>query len=1199
MFTEKIWVEKDFQTSVNIAYDLHNENKIKNFIPTISAIEIIEDGLLSTSATNTSRAKILIGAYGKGKSHIVLMIAALLSQKNMDLFTQLLNKIQLVNPPLHQFIVRYIQSDTKLLPIIISGNSTSITQSFLLALQNTLKKEELLDLMPDTNFKSAIHTIHLWESKYPRTYQKFKESIKVSIQEFIGLLESYDVKAYHTFRKIYPDLTSGSQFDAFLGVDVLELYESVTKKLIEYGYSGIYIIYDEFSKYLESSIASATISDTKLLQDFAEKCDRSGEKQMHLMLISHKDISNYIDSKLQKSKVDGWRGVSGRYKNIKLESDFSQFNEVISQVIRKDSDFWEEYKKQNKQIFQDLFETYFLEKDAVRIQEVVEGCYPLHPISTFILPRISEKVAQNERTLFTFLSSTHKNTLSHFLLTPQEGFPLLTPDYIYDYFAPLLKEEPYSSPIYDLYQITERVLHKLEESILGLKIIKTLALFYIINQFEKLPPTTNSIFNVFYSTPQSLLEETIQELVKKECVLYPQRNNNYLQIKENIDTNVQGCIDDMIEKNKYKFDIAVALNDIVVENYIYPIGYNDEMQMIRYFNFEFISGSTFLKIMDWKNILKSSQSAGTFYAIIPQSQLEIEQINQHMLSEICMDKHILFAVPEVYVDIQNMTEEYVAVQELANKVLDDTVLLNEYQIYLDDLGKVISKYSQSFMRPELNDICYFHCGEKQMFKRKSQISAKLSEICYELYPYTPKINNENINKNILNAGAIQSRNKIVQALLKPDLESNLGFVGSGQEVSFMRSTLIVTQILVGENDGLSPSITFDTPDEHMSKLLLEIRNFFVVSANQKEMNFQELYEILISNQYGYGLKKGVIPIYLAVILHQLKQSVIIKHKGVQIKITADVLNDINEFPEDFTVILEDITSEKFAFVDALSDIFQEYISEREQGQGDFAYLPKAMQRWYFGLPSYTKKTTEFYKGAGQESEKIHPSTTKLLKSIINDHKSTNEFLFVQLPEIFGETDYVQVVSKVRSAKTDLDNAKKELIKYLLVDVQSILMPNANLKMSVSSTVKDYLETLEENTLTNLFSGVEHKVLELMKAVTNDDILFLERLAKILVSLRIDDWSKNTIATFLNQFQEVKKNIENYNATIEVSHTGQYRVAFVDSDGEESVKTFAKIEYSNRAKLLYNALISDIEDMGESISEEEKRQVLMRILHEMC
>ena len=100
-----------------------------------------------------------------------------------------------------------------------------------------------------------------------------------------------------------------------MGFDVVDLYESVAKSLKEYGYTGLYVVYDEFSKYLEANIKEASVSDTKTLQDFAEKCNRSGSMQLHLMLISHKEISNYIDT-LPKQKVDGWRGVSERFKHM-------------------------------------------------------------------------------------------------------------------------------------------------------------------------------------------------------------------------------------------------------------------------------------------------------------------------------------------------------------------------------------------------------------------------------------------------------------------------------------------------------------------------------------------------------------------------------------------------------------------------------------------------------------------------------------------------------------------------------------------------------------------------------------------------------------------------------------------------------------------------------------------------------------------
>lgn len=41
--SEMISVASGFQYSVNIAYDLNDEDKIKNFIPTGSALQLLED----------------------------------------------------------------------------------------------------------------------------------------------------------------------------------------------------------------------------------------------------------------------------------------------------------------------------------------------------------------------------------------------------------------------------------------------------------------------------------------------------------------------------------------------------------------------------------------------------------------------------------------------------------------------------------------------------------------------------------------------------------------------------------------------------------------------------------------------------------------------------------------------------------------------------------------------------------------------------------------------------------------------------------------------------------------------------------------------------------------------------------------------------------------------------------------------------
>lgn len=1210
MFDKKIWVEKGFQTSINIAFDLHNENKVKSFIPTMSSIDVIEDVLLSTSVQDKGRARILIGAYGRGKSHIVLMLMSLLFKKDIALFGVLLNKIKEQNPKLYDFITDYIKSDKKLLPIIISGSSTSITQSFLSALQIALKNENLTNLMPETNFKAAVNTIELWKDSYRDTYKKFVSELNVPINDYIVSLKEYDVSAYEKFNKLYPTLTSGSAFNPFLGFDVVDLYENVVDKLKDEGFDGVYIIYDEFSKYLESSIANTTISDIKLLQDFAEKCDRSGDKQMHLMLISHKDIANYIDKNLPKDKVDGWRGVSGRFKHINLHNNFSQMYEIISAVIKKDKDFWADYCQKNEIRFKNLIERFkangILEKnDDATAQTAVKGCYPLHPISTFILPRLSEKVAQNERTLFTFLSEDNKHTLTAFLKNARGDFPMLTPDYVYDYFEPLLRKEPYTSEIHKLYETTSKVLQRLDEDSLATKIIKTISLIYIVEQFEILSPIKDMIVDTFRDSVSDvkIIDDVLAELIEKECIIYLKRSNGYLKIKESSGIDIGAEIQNVIEKTKQTLSIKDILNKSSFDSCMYPTAYNDEMEITRYFDFTFIDSMEFFSITDWGRKIENLSADGVVYAIIPRNNEEIEQIREAIKNSHCNHNRIIFVLPLRFIDIEKIAFEYNAVTILKDLVSDDELLSDEYDIYIEDLEEVIGRYILSFTRPETGEAEYYWNGVKQPFKRKAQISAKLSEICAATYPNTPIINNESINKDILPTVAINSRNKLISGLLENELNVNLGLTGTGQDVSFMRSTLIQTGIL--SNEQVKPVLTLTPEDANMANTLREIQEFFNDANANEGQNFKDLYDRLTLPEFGYGLKKGVIPIYIAVVLHFFKKYLVIKNRTEEVKITADLLNSINENPKAFTAFMEDWNEDKSAYIDNLAVLFSDYVISKEKDYNTFTYVVSAMSRWYMSLPKYAKDLKTIYKGKVASPEKIPSAQVKFISSLKQTSINAREYLFEKLFDIYGYKEFtINIVDNIKSSKSTFDHAKNGLIMHLINDVKDIFKSGQADNATLTSVIKDFIERLKPTTLNYLFPNEEHKVLQLMSSIGNDEKTFIERLAKAVTDLRIDDWTAETISQFTGELEQIKKSVLEYELTTalvdnsDVS-SNSYKISFIGKDGKEVVKSFDKTTYSDRGKLLYNEIATSLDEMGQSISEQEKRQILMEFIEKMC
>lgn len=1203
-----ISVASGFQYSVNIGYDLNNDDKLKNFIPTQSALTLLEDILLSTRIASTDRARVLIGAYGKGKSHIILMILSMLMKKDLSLFEKLVPKLE-VNKLLYQCVLNYYESNQKLLPIIINGSNTSLPQAFLLALQRTLAENELLDIMPETNYKAAVAVIQRWKSDFPATYVQLEKAIDEPIKKFIEDLEDYSITAYEKFERIYPTLTAGSVFSPFLGFDVVELYESAVQGLRSKGYTGIYVVYDEFSKFLEANISEASVSDTKMLQDFAEKCNRSGEYQMHLMLISHKEIANYIDT-LPKQKVDGWRGVSERFKHIHLNNNFAQTYEIIASVIQKDATLWAEFCQQHKKEFDSVKHRYanhaiFTDATKKDVKRILYTCYPLHPVSTFILPRLSERVAQNERTLFTFLSAAGTSTLPQFLADYDDKcFDVITPDEIYDYFEPLFRKEVYTGQIHQTYLLTTAILSKLQQGSLESKIVKVLSLIYILEQFEKLKPTKDEIVGIFsikYTVGE--IEGAIANLIEKEYVIYLKRSNDYLRLKQTSGVDIGQKIRDTVAALSGKVSTKKTLNFSNFDNYLYPSRYNDEREMTRYFAFEFIEEEEVRLDVDWTTKSEIIDADGVVYGIIPKSDEAINRLHEVLIESSVGHPRFIFILPKKYKEITDIIQEFNAVALLRDQASGDKVLFDEYEVVYEDLREVISDFIGTYTHPENFKSSYIYMGEEKTITRRAALTGLMSDICDNVYSLTPIINNEAINRNDITSIANNSRSKIIAGLLRNVLEPNLGLSGSGQEVSIMRSTLLRTSILVTDNGFIR--INLNPQDDLIRNMMETIVGFIQETKASGSISLGVLYHRLVAPENHIGLRKGLIPIYLAAVFHEFKQELILQDRFGQVPMTADILLQINVNPEGFTLAYLDWDPEKAEFTQQLADLFSDYVIDAEKLVNAYDYVVSAMKRWYMALPKYAKELKRSVKG--QEVDKRYLAMLRLLKSNVGGH----ELLFDKLPTAFDYTDQFSIglAENVTAAKKYYDQCIAQLKKDLIQIVKEIFSTSQNVNSlkaaSLTSVIRDWCESLDEKVFEQIFTDGTEKCLGLFKTATNDEETLVARLAKTATDLRLEDWDGSTYERFVANIKKYKATAEAYKSmdtsTQEVVAADAYQVTFISENGEAVTKRFSRIDYSNsgRGQLLYNQVTGALDSMGQSISEQEKRQILMDILKELC
>ena len=1179
-----ISVEEAFQKSVNIRYDYGNDAKVKDYIASNDALDLLCNFIWSTASNATNRSNILIGAYGRGKSHLILVLLTLLCAENRESCQNILAQIKQYDADLYEYLQDYLENNRKLLPVIISGNSDSISQSFLQALQEALHREKLEDLMPRTHFDAALKMIRNWKIDYPETYYLFSQLIGEPVLTFEQKLHEFNEEYYRIFVSFYPELTSGSEFNPFTNMDVVDLYTEVADKLQKFGYDGLFVVYDEFSKYLEANIKNASISDTKLLQDFAEKATRSGNKQMHLLLITHKDIHNYIDL-LPKEKTDGWRGIAERFEHHEMNGNVEQTYELIGKVIRKEPIMFDKLQNKYADQFQAIYtevkeQQLFAYKTADEIKSVIDACYPLHPVTLYLLPRISEKVAQNERTLFTFLASAQKHTLKEFLQNQEQEFYWMTPDYIYDYFESQFKKESYQSEIRKIYVTASSALKRVEKGSIHEKIIKTLAIVSICNEFDVLPANDATLALVYQHVgySNSTLAGVLGDLLQSR-MLYREANSGFLVLKDGLQHNMEQVILDAVEKTKIKYSVENILNNAMTDKYLYPTRYNEDYAITRYFNLEFVRAESLEKYFGTDNTANHM-----VYGVVLENEFAIEKTRR------CLKEHTnglhncVFILPKEYTAISDIAYRYQAIVELQDSNMYEGSAKEELMFQQEDLEIVLKNFFAQYTMPEQLKAEYYYQGELQAVYRKTQLTNLLSNICYQTYDKTPIINNEMINKDVVEKAIIGARNKIVDGLLETHLQPMLGLAGNGAEVSLTRALLVNNGILDETEDGIVVC-THGLADENIQYVFDTIFAFLEQARHEKQ-SFEMLYDKLILPEYHIGLKKGVIPVFLAAALHDLKSQVLIEKQDKEVELSAELIFNLNENPGVYTIMMVNWDEEKQNYIVALEQLFAQYVVEKEKQFNGFTYVYKAMQRWFLTLPKVTKNMTTCYDIELGEFVEYSIEMKQLVEVLRKQDLGAQRFLFTELPELFKNCNTLECVAeKMRDLKAQFDRNYTLLVEGILNALKYEFSSQKDVQeLSLQPIWKDWYVENKNRIVNAELTGPQDHIAAIMNQEKAEQTI-AQDLAKEVIGLRMLDWKENHLHTFLQI-------IADYKLLVEMANDEEVASELDTTLALESDVT----ELSASGKLLLNDLRYLFEEeYGEAVSSKEKRTVLAEML----
>lgn len=1174
----------DFRDSVNLYLDLNKEDKIKSYIPTKSSVDILEQ-YLDAVLDNKQHSTLLIGPYGKGKSHLLLMLLAALTlennPKNDELMHELENKIKKVNADVQKKVAK-AYGQKKYLPVLIMSTQGDLNQAFLVGLNEALKREKLTSITPDTFYTYAVTTINRWKKEYPDTYSSFSELLKeqkMSVSRLTSALKNCDENALNIFKKIYPTLTSGSEFNPLVGSEVLPMYKNIADKLVEeYGYSGIYIVFDEFSKYIEGQDKKAVGNNMKLLQDMCELANASKNAKIFITMVAHKSIKEY-GKFLSVDIINSFTGIEGRIKEVLFVTSSKNNYELIQNAIEKEESYLQAPQVARYISNEAIDAAYklpafseFTRQDFENI--VVKGCYPLSPITAYLLLNVSEKVAQNERTLFTFISKDEQFSVAHMVKTMSDNRNwIIDADLVYDYFKSLFKKDVTNEFVHNEWLNAEYAIG-IASDVNQKKMLKCLAIINIVNKPDELAADEQGLY-IASGVPDP--EATLMELCAKGLI-YKKGSNNCYVFKTRATSELKTEIKKRMNVKGAKANYNQVLSAVSDTHYILPKRYNLEYSMTRYFHYEYMSVEEFLSINELGVILENKKVCdGKVIVLYSTDEVDYTEVIYSKIRE-CLCKKIIVVYSRKTMTLQDKMLEYEVLQEIkADTVFfaseENKVLLKEIPVIEDDLYREIYAYIDTAFE-DINERVIFYISNEEVQKVcNRRISDVVDEVCYQVYPDALSVNNEMINKeNITTSPIKKARKTIIDRLIYGE-DCTDYYSGTSAEATIFRALFVGTGIITEDY-------------ARNAKEVIGVFNSFIDSACDVKQPLSILVDELVNEPIG--MRRGIIPVYLAYALSLRKEDIVIYFDTKEMELNADIILNMCDSPDDYYIFISMEDMKKEQYLSGLCKLFG--VKEtNNKSESRLQNILVSMQRWFRALPQVTKnikKQDEYFDN--DIISRAFPKVKGLLQSV---EANPYEVLLVELPKAFKcENDYVKLIDDLMLLKSKL-NGYFEWITKKTVSL-TIEVFDKKAKYDLVHTFQEWYESQSTLAKQGLHSGSVTGLMNVIADIkTFDEGELVKKVVHAVTDVYLDSWNDSSMDKYLEALKSVKEEIENIND--ENNTSGKLELSFIGKDGEKIVRYYEHVS-EGTGTILKNMISDNLEDFSD-LSVNDKVAILLEMI----
>lgn len=863
----------------------------------------------------------------------------------------------------------------------------------------------------------------------------------------------------------------------------------------------LFIVIDEFGKILEHAANHNPEKELYFLQQLAEFLNHQKHDNVLLITTLHQNFGAY-SKKLSDQQRNEWEKVKGRFKEIVFSEPVEQLLLLAAAQI-EDSNRKIISEKNFDTLFQLAKTTKFINSDFEA--GVAKKLYPLDIISAFVLTHSIQRYGQNERSLFSFLTSKDDNSINNFEPQITKTYNLANVyDYIVYNFYSYLSEVNADSANWRAIRVAlERIeglldINKIEDAS---KIVKTVGLCNLFGTSAKFDDNALSQYAKL-ALGIELPNKVIDELVALKIIRFAKYKSQYI-IFEGTDVN--------IEDELYKAAGQIPR----------PIDFIDDLNIFFDFKVEQANASYYRTgtprffeylLSNEAQMLPPTNDVDGYINLVFGDNIDSKE---HLVetSKTC-DSAILYVyfnnADEIINHLYEMQKlEYVRKQVLVEDKIADKEIQNLIAYEKDILNKAINHNLMSFSE----NIEWYYKGKKVQIASQSDFKKLLSIVCDDVYYSTPIIQNELFNKQKVNSAISLARVTLLNMLIDDNciIQEELGF----DKEKFPPEKTIYRTLL--KNTGIhreaNGAYTLGEPTSNLIADLWNECELFLNSSIEKQRKIGDLIKSLKSAPFK--LKQGFldfwIPIYL--IIKKQDYSLYDSEDRYIPYINKEVLELLQKSPSEFKIKAFAIEGVKIEFFNQYRNFIN--LNNKELiTQNSFLETIKPFLSFYNNLNEFAKNTQSF----------DNPKTTQF-RNVLAKAKDPEKTFFEDLPAVFGFKNdslatnkefMMQYQDLIKGAIRELRTCYPNLIKRIEDNVIEVL----GLKSKDFNEYKLEIDNRFKSVKANLLSNKQKNLLNRLSMPQSDKTLWYESICYVALDKPLVSIKDNEIALLIDTLKHL-------------------------------------------------------------------------------